>query len=213
MSETILEQLGNRKISKTQLFKHTEADFSLVPVLLEGTKSPNAAVRYGCGSVLADLCKKHPKKLYPYFDGFVPLLDSKHRILTWNAMAAIAYLTAVDADKKFDNIFSKYYSFLESEYMVTVANVVGYSAVIATNKSYLAGKIVAELLKLQNLQITPHISKECKLVIAQKAIETFKTLIDYVQDKEALVAFAQKYQDSSRATLKREAQRFLEKLK
>ena len=213
MLERILEQLDNRKISKTQLLKHAEADFSLVPILLEGTKSTKATVRYGCGSILADLCKTHPNELYPYFDDFVSLLDSKHRILKWNAMAAIAYLTAVDTDKKFDNIFTKYYSFLDSEYMVTVANAVGYSAKIATNKSYLADKMVTELLKVQNLQTTPHISEECKLVIAQKTIETFNTLIDHVQNKQALVAFVQKYQDSSRTTLKREAQRFLEKLK
>ena len=190
MSEQILEQLGNRKISKTQLYKHAESDLSLVPVLLEGTKSSKATIRYGCGSVLSDLCKTHPNKLYPYFDNFVSLLDSKHRILTWNAMAAISYLTTVDKEKKFDNIFSKYYSFLDSEYMVTIANLVGYSAKIATNKSYLADKIATELLKLQNLQTTPHISEECKLVIAQKTIETFNTLINHVQNKEAFAAFA-----------------------
>ncbi len=128
-------------------------------------------------------------------------------------MAAIANLTAVDKSKKFDRIFGKYYSFLGSEYMVTVANTVGYSAKIAANKPYLADKIATELLKVQKLQITPHLTEECKLVIAQKAIETFNTLISQVQNKKALLAFAQKHQDSRRAALRREAQRFLDKWK
>ena len=85
-----------------------------------------------------DLSEKHPDKLYPYMDRFIALLDSKHRILTWNAMAIIANLTAVDVDRKFDAIFDKYYSYLGNEYMVTVANVVANSAKIASNKPYLA---------------------------------------------------------------------------
>lgn len=38
----------------------------------------------------------------------------------------IASLTRVDEDKKFDAFLDKYYSFVNDEYMVTVANVVGH---------------------------------------------------------------------------------------
>jgi hypothetical protein len=179
--------------------------------LIEGTASSKATVRYGCSSVLVDLSEKHPDKLYPYMDSFVGLLDSKHRILTWNAMAIIANLTAVDRDRKFDEIFDKYYGFLGSEYMVTVANVVAYSAKIASNKPYLTDRIASEVLKVQNLQTTPHLTEECKLVIAEKAIQAFNTLIKYTQNKKALIEFAKQHQNSPRASLKKEAQNFLEK--
>lgn len=211
MESDLLQKLGSKAISKTQLFELVETNFGLVPTLLEGTLSPKAAVRYGCGSVLMILCEKHPGKLYPYMDKFVELLDSKHRILTWNAMAAIANLTTADVDRKFDAVFDKYYDFLGSEYMVTVANVVGNSAKIAKNKPYLADRIAAELLKVQNLQTTPHLTEECKLVIAEQAIQTFGTLITHAQNKKALIEFAQKHQDSPRSSLKKEAQSFLKK--
>ena len=71
-----------------------------------------------------DLSEENPEKLYPYFDRFNDRLDSKCRILTWNAEAIIANPTKVDSDKKFDAFFGKYYSFLNNEYTVTVANVV-----------------------------------------------------------------------------------------
>jgi hypothetical protein len=144
-------------------------------------------------------------------DKFIELLDSKHRILTWNALAIIANLTAVDADGKFDALFERYYGFLGSEYMVTVANVVTNSAKIASNKPYLSDKIAAELLKVENLQTTPHLTEECKLVIAEKAIQTFNTLIRHTKNKKALINFAKKHLSSSRANLKNEAQNFLNK--
>jgi hypothetical protein len=106
-----LQRLGSKEISKAELFGLVETDFGLLPSLIEGTQSPKATIRYGCGSVLMDLSAKYPDKLYPYMDYFVALLDSKHRILTLNALGAIANLTSADVDSKFDDIFEQYYCF------------------------------------------------------------------------------------------------------
>ncbi len=211
MASDLLRQLGCKEITKAKLFELVEADFSLLPSVLEGTFSSKATVRYGCGTVLVNLSEKHPDKLYPYMNNFVALLDSKYRILTWNAMATIANLTAVDSDRKFDAIFDKYYSFLGNEYMVTVANVVANSALIVSNKPYLADKITVELLKVQKLQISPHLIEECKLVIAEQTFKTLETFFDRIKNKEQVVAFAQKYVNSSRDTLRKKAQEFIKK--
>jgi len=74
----------------------------------------------------------------PHIELATGKLDSKYRILVWNAMATIANLARVDKDRKFDAIFTKYYGFLNDEYMVTVASVVGHSSKIALAKPYLA---------------------------------------------------------------------------
>jgi hypothetical protein len=211
LASDLLSKLGCKQVTKAKLLEIIEADFSLLPTLFEGTLSSKATIRYGCGSVLVDLSEKHPNKVYPYVTNFVSLLDSKYRILSWNAMAAIANLTAVDGNHKFDVMFDKYYSFLGSEYMVTVANVVANSSKIAANKPYLGNRIATELLKVRNLQTTPHLTEECKLVIAEQTIQTFNTLINYTQNKKALIEFAQMYQDSPRISLRKEAQKFLKK--
>lgn len=161
--------------------------------------------------MLADLSGKHPDKLYPYMERFIGLLDSKHRILTWNALAIVAHLTAADSQRKFDAIFDKYYSFLGNEYMVTVANTVGNSGEIAKNKPYLADRITVELLKVRSLKITPHLTEECKLVIAQQAIKTFNILINFTKNKKALLDFAEQHKKSSRDALRKEARTFLKK--
>ena len=135
-----------------------------------------------------DLSAEHPEKLYHYMDTFVGLLDSKYRILTWNAMAIIANLAKVDEEKKFDAAFDKYYGFLNDEYMVTVANVVGNSGKIALAKPYLVPKITEKLLTVEHIAVTPHLTEECKRVIAEHAIGAFDLFFDKVTQKGKVFA-------------------------
>jgi hypothetical protein len=207
----LAQALIDKSLTKKELLCKVKADFSLIPLLLEGVAHQKAAVRYGCSKVLMDLSEENPEKLYPHFDFFVTLLDSKYRILTWTALAIIANLTKTDTDNKFDDIFSKYYSFLDNEYMVTVANVVGNSGKIALAKPYLVPEITNELLKVEHLSTTPHLTDECKRVIAQQAINTFYEFFDRIDQKEPVLSFVQLHMDSPRKKLKTSAEKFLQK--
>jgi hypothetical protein len=179
--------------------------------VLKGTSSSKARVRYGCAKELMDMSEEHPEKLYPYVDDFIVLLDSKYRILTWNAMAIIANLTRVDRDRKFDAIFDQYYGFLNNEHMITVANVVGNSAKIALAKPHLVQRITSELLKVENVKLTPHLTAECKRVIIEHTIKSFDLFFDKIEAKGQVLSFAKKQLGSRRTSLRKEAQSFLEK--
>jgi len=207
----LVQALVDKTITKEELRNRVKRDFSLLPLLLKGLDSSKAAVRYGCAKVLMDLSDEHPEKLYPHFDLFIDLLDSRYRILTWNALAIIANLTRVDADKKFDAVFGKYYSLLNNDYMVTVANVVGNSGKIANAKPYLIPEITDELLKVQELSTGPHLTEECRRVIAQQAIKSFDLFFDKIDQKERVLSFVEACLDSSRKKLRTTAENFLEK--
>jgi hypothetical protein len=213
MESPLLRKLADKSMTVEELLKKARNDSSLIPELLRGVSSPKATIRYGCAKVLMDLSEEHPERLYPYMDSFVHLLDSKHRILIWNAMAIIANLTRVDTGKKFDAIFDKYYSFLNDAYMVTVANVVAHSGKIALAKPHLAEKIANELLKVESITLTPHLTEECKKVIIEKTIKSFDMFFDKVTQKEKVLSFVQRHVDDSRKTLKATAKNFLEKWK
>ena len=211
MESELLLKLSNKLLTKEALLQKVRENPSLIPEVLNGGSSSKPAVRYGCAKVLMDLSEEQPEKLYPYMNSFTALLDSKYRILVWNAMAIIANLTKVDRDKKFDKIFGKYYGFLNDPYMVTVANVVGNSAKIALAKPYLVQKITAELLKVENISTTPHLTAECKRVITEKAIETFDGFFDKIQNKDKVISFVERNRNSSRKSLKAKAESFLKK--
>ncbi|MFA5364186.1 MAG: hypothetical protein WC325_03285 [Candidatus Bathyarchaeia archaeon] len=213
-AETFLQltqALLDKTLSKEGLLNKVKKDFSLIPFLLDGVGSSKASVRYGCAKVLMDLSEQNPEKLYSHFDFFTKLLDSKYRIITWNALAIIANLTRVDTNKKFDLIFDKYYGFLNNPYMVTVANVVGHSATIAQAKPYLIPRIVNHLLSVENISITPHLTEECKRVIAQKTITSINTFFDQVEQKEKVICFVKNHVNSPRESLNTVAENFLDR--
>ena len=213
MESELLQKLASKSITKEELLRKVKQDFNLLPEILNGVSSSKAAIRYGCAKVLMDLSEERPEKLYPYMDYFINLLESKYRILTWNAMAIIANLAKVDEDKKFDAIFDKYYSFLNDAYMVTVANVVGNSAKIALAKPYLTQKITNELLKVENISTTPHLTEECKRVIAEHAIKSFALFFDKIEQKEKVISFVERHLNSPRKTLRKTAEEFLTKFR
>jgi hypothetical protein len=211
MQDELLQNLANKTLTKGELFRKVERTPDLLPTLLKGVLSPKAIVRYGCAKVLMDLSEKHPERLHTHMDSFVNLLDSKYRILTWNAIAIIANLARVDRDNKFDAVFDKYYNFLNDEYMVTVANVVSNSAKIALAKPNLVQKITNELLKVENISTTPHLTEECKKVIAQKAIESLNVFFEKIEAKSKVISFVKRQLGSPRNTLRAEAEKFLKK--
>ncbi len=211
MKTELLQRLADKSLTKEELLEKVNQDLSLLPILIEGTHSSKAGIRYGCAKVLMDLSENKPEKLYPHMASFIDLLDSKYRILTWNALAIIANLTKVDADKKFDAIFAQYYSFINDGHMVTVANVVGNSGKIALAKPYLIPKITDELLKVEDLSITPHITEECKRVITQKAIKAIDPFFEEIKNKERVISFVKKHLNSPRKTLRKTAEDFLKK--
>jgi len=211
MQNELLRNLADKTLTKEELLRKVERNSDLLSMLLKGVFSPKAAVRYGCAKVLADLSEEYPERLYPYMDSFVNLLDSKYRVLTWNAMATIANLARVDKDKKFDAVFDKYYSFLNDEYMVTVASVVDNSAKIALAKPHLVQKITNELLKVENISTMHHLTAECKRVITQKVIESLNVFFEKIEAKPKVISFVKRQLRSPRNTLRTEAESFLKK--
>jgi len=207
----IAQSLIDKSVTKEQLLSNVKSNFSLISLLITGVGHPKANVRYGCAKVLMDLSEEHPEKMYPYFDFFVDLLESKYRILKWNALAIIANLTKVDINKKFDAIFDKYYSFLNDGYMVTVANVVGNSINIALGKPYLISKITERLLTVKDVSLTPHLTEECKRVIVQQTIKIFDQFFNQIEQKEKVLYFVRTYVNSPRLKLKKIAEAFIEK--
>jgi len=209
----LLVKVADKKLTKEDLRRKVEQNFELLAVLFQGTGSSKAAVRYGCAKVLMDLSEDYPEKLYPYWNELTALLDSKYRILTWNAMAIIANLAKVDKQYKLNTIFDKYYSFLNNDYMVTVANVVGNSAKIALAKPKLIPRITAKLLGVENISVTPHLTEECKRVIAEKALDTFDLFFDKIEEneKKKVLSYVERQLGSPRKTLRAKAAQFLKK--
>ncbi len=56
-----------------------------------------------------------------------------------------------------------------------------------------------------------HLSEECKRVIAEHAIRAFGGFFPQIEDKDKIISFVEKHRNSSRESLRRESEKFLEK--
>jgi hypothetical protein len=59
--------------------------------------------------------------------------------------------------------------------------------------------------------ITPHLSEECKRVIAEKTIKSFNLFFNEVKQKDKVILFVKNHLNSPRKTLKKVAETFLNK--
>ena len=101
--------------------------------------------------------------------------------------------------------------FINDEYMVTVANVVGHSGKIALAKPHLTNKILNHLLSVDKLRTGLRLTEECKKVIAEKSIQSIDQFYQQIENKQEVINFVKKYVDSSRKSLKKKAEDFVNK--
>jgi hypothetical protein len=211
MADDILQRLAERSITKEELLRAAEGDPGLIPTLVDGLASPKAAVRYGCARVIIDLSARHPEWLYPHWDAFAGLLGCRYRPLIWGALTIIANLASMDVNGRFEAMFDKYYALLGDGYMVTAANVVGNSAKVARVKPHLADRIAEELLGVEGIKVGPHMTEECRRVVAEQAVEALGSFFDLLNPKERkkVNAFVKRQVGSSRRSLAAAAREFL----
>jgi hypothetical protein len=211
LDDKLLRGLEDKSLTKSEVHQIVENNFELIPVLAKGMYSLKPSIRYGCGKVLMDLSETHPEEVYPYIDSLIDLLDSKYRIIKWNSMAIIANISPIDKEKKIDSIFEKYSSFLRDKYMITVANAIENLGKIAEAKPYLTQKITAEILRVEKIKLIPHLTEECRRVIAEKAIESFDLFFDNIDEKKKVLSFVERQVNSSRKSLRSKAAEFIRK--
>jgi hypothetical protein len=211
LDDKLLQGLEDKSLTKGRLHQIVEDDLELIPVLVRGMYSQKPSIRYGCGKVLMDLSEIHPKEVYPHIDSFIELLDSKFRITKWNSMAIIANITTIDKEKKIDSILEQFFSFLRDEYIVTVANAIKNLGKIALAKPYLIQEITDEILKVEKIELTAHITEECRRIIAEQAIRAFDLFFENINEKKKVLSFVERQLHSSRKSLRSKAADFVRK--
>ncbi len=181
----------------------------LLETILEGISSETTRVKFRCAKILKIISNIKPEILISHWDFFINLLDADNKIILWNALDIIANLTSVDYEHKFDDVYQRYYKFLEDESMVTAAHVVDNSGKIVDSRPDLQNEITQKLL---NINTIPR-DGECLDILSGKTMLVFDKYYDSIENKDQVMAFAGKQMESERNTTKVKAQRFLKKHK
>ena len=216
MSKTnILEQIEQKGSEKEKIAAQVVENPGLIPELLEGLKTQKGSIKFGCEKVLRLVSEQKPALIYPHFDIFAALLDSENNFLKWGAIKTTANLTPADSENKFEKIFAKYYALVTGPDMVTAANIVAGSVIIARAKPKLVEKISREILKVENAEYIHQgvLSEECQHVAFGHAIDAFTKFFDKIEEKQPVIEFIKKQLNNFRKPVAIRAEKFFKKYK
>ena len=182
---------------------------SFVPTLISSLAAKDSS-KYAYAKALNLLSASHPNLLYPHFDYFVGLLNSRYKILKWNAIFILANLTTVDVEHKFDGVFDEYYHHLWDGDLITAANIVGASGKIAVARPDLRDKITSEILKVD---VIPLPTTECREIARGKALLAFTEYSASLDENNFVNGFIQRCLQSRRPATRKKAEGLLKKVR
>ena len=203
----ILDEIEQKQDLSIKVAEKVINNPQLLPIILDGVSSKTSRVKFRSAKILKIISIKDPELLYPQFDFFVKLLDTKNKIIVWNALDILANLSSIDSENSFNDIFKKYYNFINDESMVSAAHVVDNSWKIVKSKPEYEDKITASLLGIENYSG----DSECKNILLGKVILSFDKYYQEIENKKEVSDLVKKQLDNPRNATKVKAEKFLKK--
>jgi len=173
---------------------------------LKGLYSKNETYSYNCFKILNIVTDRKPDIMYSHWDFFVNLLKSDNNYHKMSAIIIIANLTAVDTEKKFENIFDMFYENLKSSNTIVPIYIVKSSGKIVKYKPELEGKITRILLDIEKI----HPGKQIELV-KSAVIESFSEYFNKTSNKDKIIFFIEKQINSKSPKTRKTAKEFIKK--
>jgi hypothetical protein len=157
-----------------------------------------------CFKVLNIISENSPDFLYPHWDFFVNHMRSENNYHITHAIIIISNLTAVDVQKKFEDILDEFFDNLKSDKTIVPMYLLKYSSIIVNYKPYLEDKITNILIDIEKI----HPGKQIEL-IKSAVIESFSTYFKESKNKEKIIEFVKKQINSPSPKTKKTAKEFL----
>jgi hypothetical protein len=184
--------LDKKDVDIKSLAADTMINDELFKELMKGILSKDNNIRQNSFKALQIISENNPEFLYPQWDQFSEMLNSKNNYHKYIAVYLLADLTVVDSENKFDEIFDDYFMILGGDKAMTASHVALNSSKIALNKPELQDKIIDILLNIDNI----HKGKQKELIKAY-AIEALQKMYRRIKDKERVMNFIKEQLDSS----------------
>lgn len=181
-------------------------DDNFLKELLVNLTDKNDVIRSNSFDIVHEISKINPKKLYSYWDKFVPLLASKNRYHQYIGIYLISNLTVVDDEGKFEDIFEDFFNIIGQNSTMTAAHCIKKTGTIVKAKPHLEKRITSVLLKIDKI----HKGTQIELV-KSSVIGAFSEYIDMSSNKKDMINFVKKQCLSKSPSTRKNAIEFLKK--
>jgi hypothetical protein len=201
----MLADLNAKEAPIERLAETAARDEKLLAELLAGLNSRQETRRYNCFKVLKLLAENNGGVLYPRWDYFVELLGADNTYRKLSALQIIAVLTRVDTERRFEEIFDRYYDLLDDRSMIVAAYIASNSGRIARAKPELESRITARLLSIDETRHAPG----RKALVKAGAIEAFSEYFAAAENKMPIIEFVRRQLASESPKTRKLAGQFL----
>lgn len=198
--------LSKKGIDLEKIAEDAVSDENLFKTLMDEIKSKDNTVRFNAFNALLLMSENNADFLYPHWDYFEDMLESKNNYHKYIAVYLLANLTAVDSENRFDKIFDVYYGLIEGKKAMIASHVILNSSKIAKNKPELKSEIIEKLLKTDEL----HAGKQ-KELIKSYVIETLRKIKPDDEDRIKIEDFVKLQLDSSSPKTRSSAKCYIER--
>jgi hypothetical protein len=210
-NKDILDRITAKGAAFDLLADQLIEDGESIPNLIDALRVETSSKKFSYEKVLRLISEKRPRLIYPFFDYFCGLLDHENNFLKWGAVRTLANLTAADSERQFEAIFRKYFAPITGPAMITAANIISGSVVIAGFKPALINEIVREILRVEHAEflIKGRSSPECRNVAIGHAIHAFDKLYDQISNKTEVTQFVKRQLENPRKPVATKAAQFI----
>jgi hypothetical protein len=199
----------NAEIQAEKIAKRILQDEKRFSELLDAVIAKDDKIRYPNTIALEILSEKNPKIVYPEWDFFVELLGSENAYHRSVAISTISNLTAIDVEKKFEEIFNQYFKVIDDKSVMVTRKLAIFATRIIKAKPDLRPKITSTLLDIEKTHHNP----SRKDLIKGDIIMCLSKHFDDETDKERIIKFVKKGLNSSSPSTVKKAKEFISKYK
>ena len=151
--------------------------------------------------------------VYPYFDDIAQLIHSGNNFIKWGAITVISNLITVDKEKRFEKIRDGYFDLINSDSMITAANVVTNAWKFVQACPEIENDITARMIKVaENTYLHKgNPSPECRNILIGHVIEGFDKYFKVSGNKSMILEFVGSQKNNGRNSTAKKAAAFLKK--
>ena len=186
-------------------------DAQWIPVLFQIMEEDKGTTRYICDKVIRKISEMDPIQIYPYFDKVAELTENSNSFIKWGAIITLSNLVAVDDEHKFERVYEQYFGLIQSDSMITAANVAGNAWKIVKKYPQYEKNITQRLLKgTENIYLNKgKPSPECQRIMCGHVLDSFGKYYELSSERDKMIVFAKNMTSCSRKAVATKARAFL----
>jgi len=207
LAKTILTQKEPAELY--DLVQPALEDTDLRDLLVEGCFAKDETYRYNCVRVFFRALEKQPGLFYPYWERFAGMLDHPNGFFRSTAAQAVAFLAAVDKERRLDAILEAYLRILDDDKIMVARYFAQTIHLVAKARPDLREQVMACLLDVDKT----HHTEGRKDLLKADLISAFDQLFEGMteSDQGKVLSLVEAQLGSSSPTTRKAAKAFLEK--